>query len=326
MNNSLITPAQGFKTLSRRVKGQNELLKTLFASFYEHGLNHASGERVRPTRPLAVVGNTGCGKSYAVEEVAQLYNMVVSTFSAAQVTQNGFVGASISDIVGEHYERVDPDESSVLIIDEFDKIRATGAKQDVGGAQVQFELLLLVEGRPITLGRTDPETVRTDNLLIIFAGAFAGLRKEDRSGRPNHSDSRPIRQKELIRYGMIPELVGRLGTIVQAHPMSQEILTDILDAENSPLEEYIDYFRHHDILLKFTEDAKQEVARRALKLNIGARGLGQVLSSSQPLLEWKFNAPELAREGCLSTILMDSEALFGNGEAEVLLDERRAAK
>ncbi len=326
MNNSLLTPTQGYNALNRRIKGQSKLIKVASGTCYEHGINHADGERVRPTRPLAVVGNTGCGKSYAVEEAAKLYNMVVSTFSAAQLTQNGFVGASVSDIVGEHYERVDPDESSVLIIDEFDKIRATGAKQDVGGSQVQFELLLLVEGRPITLGRSDPETVRTDNLLIIFAGAFAGLRKEDRSGRPNPSTSRPIRQKELIRYGMIPELVGRLGTIVQANPMSEEILTDILDAENSPLQEYIDYFRYHDILLKFTEDAKQEVARRALKLNIGARGLGQVLSSSQPLLEWKFNAPELAQEGSLSTILMDSEALFGNGEAEVLLDERRASK
>ncbi|MBR3149240.1 MAG: ATP-dependent Clp protease ATP-binding subunit ClpX [Eubacterium sp.] len=284
--------------LDEYVIGQEAAKRTLSVALYQHLFRCTHPELNLSKSNVILVGPTGCGKTLLVETLAEIAGVPVSINSATSLTESGYVGDDVENVLRRLYEDSGMDisltEYGIVYIDEIDKIaRKTGVNnsitRDVGGEGVQQALLKMIDGADINVplegGRKHPNgeniLINTDDILFIFSGAFEGLTmglKEEKSigfnsviKRQNSSEVTP---EGLIEYGLIPEFVGRTPIVAQVEQLDVNALKHILtEPKGAIIEQYKQLFNAYNIDLIFTDFAIQKIACMAYERNVGARGL-----------------------------------------------------
>lgn len=315
-NMQLATPSQIKAHLDQYVIGQDEAKKTLSVAVYNHykrlRQNKKSDVEIQKSNIL-MIGSTGSGKTYLAQSLAKFLGVPFAIADATTLTEAGYVGEDVENILLTLLQNADFDnklaQKGIVYIDEIDKLSRKSENmsttRDVGGEGVQQALLKIIEGTisrvPLSGGRKHPQAecvdIDTSNILFICGGAFDGLEKIVHKG----SDSKPIgfnadikgvptkdtlnlsdvQQKDLVKYGLMPELIGRLPVITTLNPLSEADLVRILiEPKNALTKQYQELFSMDGVKLEFEDDALKRIAELAIKKEIGARGLRSIIEKS----------------------------------------------
>ena len=312
-NIQLATPRQIKEHLDQYVIGQDDAKMTLAVSVYNHykRINQSKKSDVEIQKSnILMIGSTGSGKTYMCQSLAKFLGVPFAIADATTLTQAGYVGEDVENILLRLLENAEFDsklaEKGIIYIDEIDKISRKGENisitRDVSGEGVQQALLKIIEGTvsrvPLSGGRKHPQAecvnIDTSNILFICGGAFDGLEKIINKG----SDSKPIgfnadiqaikdnksfdlsdvQQHDLVKYGLMPELIGRLPVITTLQPLSEGDLVKILvEPKNALTKQYQELFAMDNVKLEFEESALHRIAELAIKKEIGARGLRSII-------------------------------------------------
>ena len=315
-NVKLATPSQIKANLDQYVVGQDEAKKTLSVAVYNHykrlSQNKKSDVEIQKSNIL-MIGSTGSGKTYLAQSLAKFLGVPFAIADATTLTEAGYVGDDVENILLTLLQNADFDnklaEKGIIYIDEIDKIARKGENmsisRDVSGEGVQQALLKIIEGTvsrvPLSGGRKHPQAecinIDTSNILFICGGAFDGLEKiiEQRnnkgksigfnadikksSGQIFHLND--VQQKDLVKYGLMPELIGRLPVITTLNPLSEDDLIKILtEPKNALTKQYQELLAMDGVKLEFEEDALKRIAELAIKKEIGARGLRSIVEKA----------------------------------------------
>lgn len=347
-NVQLATPSQIKNHLDQYVIGQDEAKRTLSVAVYNHykrlRQNKKSDVEIQKSNIL-MIGSTGSGKTYLAQSLAKFLGVPFAIADATSLTEAGYVGEDVENILLTLLQNADFDnklaEKGIVYIDEIDKITRksdnVSTTRDVGGEGVQQALLKIIEGTisrvPISGGRKHPQAdcvnLDTSNILFICGGAFDGLEKivhkgadskpigfnADIKGVPSKDtfDLSDVQQHDLVKYGLMPELIGRLHVVCTLNSLSKNDLKSILvQPKNAIIKQYQELFAMDNVELVFSEEALDKIADKAIAMNIGARGLRSILEKS--MRDLMFEIPD---QSDIEKVIITDE--FIDGKADVII-------